>query len=63
MKYNTYDNINGGPSLVEIAKHKGKESVTIQRKEALAFFIYKKAQGAYFCFPCFRAHRFIFGYV
>ena len=60
MKYNTYDDIiNGGPRLVEVAKHRGKKKALHFRKkeEALAIFFFKsikKAQGAFYCFSWFR---------
>lgn len=38
MKYNTYDIINGGPRLVEIAKQRGEKSVTFEKKEAQAIY-------------------------
>lgn len=40
MKYNTYDNINGGPRLVKIAKHTGKRKRYIsEKKKLLPFFL------------------------
>lgn len=62
MKYNTYDVINGGPRLVEIAKHRGKrKALHFRKKEAfshilfLFYFleIYKKRPKVRFFFYCF----------
>lgn len=56
MKYNTYDVINGGPRLVEIAKHRKNKALHFRRKEVLAVFFFKsikKAQGAFCRFSLF----------